>query len=111
MRVKEVCSYKWGVEFPRCPRCGTTMEREYQHFYDRCGQRLNWNRFDDCEMRHIGWNETEDESDADCKQVDDGDQEDIIRQTESHGSPWLQYITSSQINQPCGGNYLRNFSK
>ena len=52
------------------------MEREHQHFCDRCGQLLNWDRFDDCEMRHIGWNEAENESDANCKQVDDGDQED-----------------------------------
>ena len=37
MRVKEVYSFKWGVEFPQCPRCGTTMEREYQLFCDRCG--------------------------------------------------------------------------
>lgn len=56
VRVKVVCSYKWGgVIFPLCPRCRTTMERGYQRFCDRCGQRLNWSSFDDVEVRYIGW--------------------------------------------------------
>ena len=25
-----------------CPRCRITMEREYQSYCDRCGQRLDW---------------------------------------------------------------------
>jgi hypothetical protein len=25
-----------------CPRCHITMEREYQSYCDRCGQRLGW---------------------------------------------------------------------
>ena len=25
-----------------CPRCHITMEREYQSYCDRCGQRLDW---------------------------------------------------------------------
>lgn len=81
MRVKEVCSFKWGVEFPRCPRCETTMEREYQLFCDRCGQRLNWSRFDECEVKYIGWDGPEDDekSDAGGEQVDDGDQEDTAK--------------------------------
>ena len=54
MRVKVVCSYEWGTEFPRCPRCRTTMEHEYQLFCDRCGQRLNWSGFDNCEVKYIG---------------------------------------------------------
>lgn len=60
MKVKEVCSYKWGADFPACPRCGTTMEHEYQFFCDRCGQRLNWSGFDDAEVKHIGWDGVED---------------------------------------------------
>ena len=31
--------------FPVCPQCGETMEREYQSFCDRCGQRLDWKAF------------------------------------------------------------------
>lgn len=57
------------------------MEREYQLFCDRCGQRLNWSGFDNCEVRHIGWDgpENEEESDGNSKQVDDGNQEDTAK--------------------------------
>lgn len=81
MLVKEVYSYKRGAKFPRFPRCGSTIEREYQHFCDRCGQRLNWSRFDDYEVKYIGWDGPEDdeESDADGEHVDDGDQEDTAK--------------------------------
>ena len=44
-----------GVDFPKCPRCGSTMEREYQRFCDRCGQRLSWRDFDDAEVIYVGW--------------------------------------------------------
>ena len=60
-KVKVVCSYRWGAKFPKCPRCGITMEHEYKLFCDRCGQRLNLNEFDDVEVRYIGWNGVEDE--------------------------------------------------
>lgn len=49
-KVKEVYSFKREAEFPKCPRCGTTMEREYQLFCDRCGQRLNWSELDFAEV-------------------------------------------------------------
>ena len=77
-----MCSYKWGADFPKCPRCGTTMEREHQLFCDRCGQRLNWSGFDDCEVKYIRWDgpenddEVNEKSNAGCKQVDDSNQED-----------------------------------
>ncbi len=32
--------------FPLCPRCGCTMEREYQRYCDRCGQCLDWSDFE-----------------------------------------------------------------
>ena len=32
--------------FPICPRCNTTMEREYQAYCDRCGQALDWKHYD-----------------------------------------------------------------
>ena len=31
--------------YPICPRCNTTLPREYLSFCDRCGQRLNWKHF------------------------------------------------------------------
>lgn len=30
--------------YPICPRCNTTLPREYLSFCDRCRQRLNWKR-------------------------------------------------------------------
>ena len=32
--------------FPVCPNCEHTLEREYQNYCDRCGQRLDWNSYD-----------------------------------------------------------------
>ena len=31
--------------YPICPKCTQTMDREYQAFCDRCGQKLNWKGF------------------------------------------------------------------
>lgn len=42
MAVREVLAFRTGDSYPVCPQCGITMEREYQHFCDRCGQRLDW---------------------------------------------------------------------
>ena len=41
------CHHSLGgiTSFPVCPQCGITMEREYQSFCDRCGQRLSWKGF------------------------------------------------------------------
>ena len=46
MAVTEALRFRTGGSYPVCPRCGVTMEREYQNFCDRCGQRLEWSRFD-----------------------------------------------------------------
>lgn len=35
------CQYGLSA-FPVCPRCGISMEREYQSYCDRCGQCLDW---------------------------------------------------------------------
>ena len=32
--------------YPVCPNCGITIEREYQVYCDRCGQRLSWDEFE-----------------------------------------------------------------
>ena len=42
MQVRELAQYRSGGTFPVCPRCGSAMEREYQRYCDRCGQRLGW---------------------------------------------------------------------
>ena len=31
--------------FPVCPRCECTLDREYQSFCDRCGQKLKWKKY------------------------------------------------------------------
>lgn len=33
------------LTFPVCPRCQCNIEREYQAFCDRCGQKLSWDFF------------------------------------------------------------------
>ena len=55
------------------------MEREYQRFCDRCGQRLNWSGFEEIEVKYVGWDgpdKDEDEDEEGANQVADGDQED-----------------------------------
>lgn len=42
MPVTEIRRFQGGCAYPVCPRCGITLEREYQAYCDRCGQRLNW---------------------------------------------------------------------
>lgn len=44
MQVRELAQYRSGELFPVCPRCKSAMEREYQRYCDRCGQRLGWER-------------------------------------------------------------------
>ena len=41
MQVTSVMMFQRGSAYPVCPQCGVTMEREYQNFCDRCGQRLD----------------------------------------------------------------------
>lgn len=42
MPVRELARYRSGDTYPICPQCGSTMEREYQNYCDRCGQHLGW---------------------------------------------------------------------
>lgn len=44
--VTEVMQFPDGDEYAICPRCKITLEREYQKFCDRCGQKLNWHSYD-----------------------------------------------------------------
>ena len=46
MQVQELTQYRSGGIFPVCPQCGSAMEREYQNYCDRCGQRLGWRKID-----------------------------------------------------------------
>lgn len=46
MAVTTAIAFQTGGVYPVCPQCGISMEREYQNFCDRCGQRLDWKNFD-----------------------------------------------------------------
>ena len=39
MEIRFICGL--GC-YPVCPHCKLTLDREYQHFCDRCGQELDW---------------------------------------------------------------------
>lgn len=56
MPVREYILYpgRFGREsaFYPCPRCDITMEREYQSYCDRCGQRLGWKSIERAKERH-----------------------------------------------------------
>ena len=39
------------VAFPVCPRCNISLDREYQPFCDRCGQRLDWSHYHNAIIR------------------------------------------------------------
>ena len=52
MQVRQIRGFRGAgmpagefLGFPACPRCGITMERKYQAYCDRCGQRLGWKGF------------------------------------------------------------------
>ena len=36
-----------GTAYYVCPRCHITLEREFQAFCDRCGQRLDWDHYEE----------------------------------------------------------------
>lgn len=40
--VREAALYSSGEMYPLCPQCRIPLDREYQRFCDRCGQRLDW---------------------------------------------------------------------
>ena len=54
-RVSEIRVFSCQDAYAVCPRCKATMEREYQKYCDRCGQKLSWSKYDHAEIRYIGW--------------------------------------------------------
>ena len=42
LQVRKVVQFKEGHCYPVCPRCDRSLDREYMHYCDRCGQRLGW---------------------------------------------------------------------
>lgn len=39
-----------GFSFPKCPSCGSTFEREYTSYCDRCGRCLDWRRYEEARI-------------------------------------------------------------
>lgn len=42
MKVVDFKRFKVDGCYSACPRCATTLDREYMNFCDRCGQKLEW---------------------------------------------------------------------
>lgn len=52
MPVTEALLFSRGDSYPICPRCNSTIDREYMNFCDSCGQRLFWEQFRFAEVIH-----------------------------------------------------------
>ena len=52
-KVKAVFELKDGDDYSICPKCKSTLERDYQSFCDRCGQKLDWDYFEKAKV--IKW--------------------------------------------------------
>ena len=53
MRVRELMMYRTNCPesgYYVCPRCKRTMDREFMAFCDRCGQKLDWDKYEDAEV-------------------------------------------------------------
>lgn len=44
-KVRIIGTDQLGNCYPVCPKCGLTMDREYQSYCDRCGQALTWRNY------------------------------------------------------------------
>lgn len=45
LQVEEVMVFPNGHAYYVCPRCDTTLEREFTAYCDRCGQHLGWKSY------------------------------------------------------------------
>lgn len=50
--VNEVLLFSSGDSYPICPRCDESINREYMQFCDCCGQRLNWDSYENAAVVH-----------------------------------------------------------
>ncbi|MBE6971392.1 MAG: hypothetical protein E7446_04640 [Ruminococcaceae bacterium] len=51
--VTALLRFPTGDIYPLCPRCASTLDREYMRFCDRCGQRLSWHQLKHCTIQQI----------------------------------------------------------
>lgn len=54
MPVTKMLLLRSGDSYPLCPQCAVSLEREYQRFCDRCGQRLDWKRYRGAQIVYPG---------------------------------------------------------
>ena len=59
--VTAVRIYRDENIFSVCPRCDVCIAREYQGYYHRCGQYLDWSKLEEAEEIFIGWSSFEDD--------------------------------------------------
>ena len=45
MPVTNILRLEYDGDFPICPRCHISLEREYMNFCDHCGQKLGWHGY------------------------------------------------------------------
>ncbi len=50
LEVYEIIHRINGDEFPLCPRCRASVEREYMNYCNACGQHLGWMNFQDAKI-------------------------------------------------------------
>lgn len=50
MTVTQLRWFRMDGTYPVCPRCSSSLEREYQCYCDRCGQRLGWQDYERAEV-------------------------------------------------------------
>lgn len=50
MEVTQIRLLQSDGAYPVCPRCKISLDREYQRFCDRCGQRLGWKSYKKAEV-------------------------------------------------------------
>ena len=63
--VTKVRIYRDRNMYAVCPRCNISMEYEYQLYCNRCGQHLEWSKYDEAEEEFIGWNGAQDDDEED----------------------------------------------
>ena len=51
MQITLYIQQQFGDTYPICPRCSSSMERDFQDYCDQCGQKLRWDRLG--EVRYI----------------------------------------------------------
>lgn len=52
-KIKKIAVFRNGESFPVCPHCRETLEREYQSYCDRCGQRLKWTKYHKAKLVYV----------------------------------------------------------